>query len=184
MAFAAPSGSACTAPVRDRLSARCVSLAVLGADRVARCQDDHQDEQSVRPEVSHLEGSGRRLSLSRSAHDLLLKVALPPERSFRAELFSFLGLFWLHCVQLQQNSSKIPLSSSFRWHPSYLELRLAPFLLNHWADYRLFANNAEKEVSYVVDLDCGSGWRRRDRKSTRLNSSHRTISYAVFCLKK
>src|SRR5207248_5488277 len=26
--------------------------------------------------------------------------------------------------------------------------------------------------------------RRRDGKSTRLNSSHRTISYAVFCLKK
>src|SRR5438094_8275381 len=26
--------------------------------------------------------------------------------------------------------------------------------------------------------------RRPDRKSTRLNSSHRTISYAVFCLKK
>src|SRR6266705_2465557 len=25
---------------------------------------------------------------------------------------------------------------------------------------------------------------RRDRKSTRLNSSHRTPSYAVFCLKK
>src|SRR5471032_3599299 len=25
---------------------------------------------------------------------------------------------------------------------------------------------------------------RRDRKSTRLNSSHITISYAVFCLKK
>src|SRR5437867_9747710 len=31
------------------------------------------------------------------------------------------------------------------------------------------------------------GWEGRetqDRKSTRLNSSHRTISYAVFCLKK
>src|SRR5438094_5786039 len=29
-------------------------------------------------------------------------------------------------------------------------------------------------------------WKREagDRKSTRLNSSHRTISYAVFCLKK
>src|SRR5207248_4283560 len=26
--------------------------------------------------------------------------------------------------------------------------------------------------------------RKKDRKSTRLNSSHRTISYAVFCLKK
>src|SRR5437763_2380902 len=28
------------------------------------------------------------------------------------------------------------------------------------------------------------GRRRRDRKSTRLNSSDRCISYAVFCLKK
>src|SRR2546422_2512588 len=28
------------------------------------------------------------------------------------------------------------------------------------------------------------GNRRRDRKSTRLNSSHGYISYAVFCLKK
>src|SRR5207248_3260793 len=27
-------------------------------------------------------------------------------------------------------------------------------------------------------------WSELDRKSTRLNSSHRTISYAVFCLKK
>src|SRR5215204_1238025 len=33
---------------------------------------------------------------------------------------------------------------------------------------------------------CGScsGCRRRDRKSTRLNSSHTVTSYAVFCLKK
>src|SRR5437588_1695250 len=29
-----------------------------------------------------------------------------------------------------------------------------------------------------------SGQYRRDRKSTRLNSSHTVISYAVFCLKK
>src|SRR5207245_10663917 len=28
------------------------------------------------------------------------------------------------------------------------------------------------------------GWTERDRKSTRLNSSHGSISYAVFCLKK
>src|SRR5437773_7225549 len=32
--------------------------------------------------------------------------------------------------------------------------------------------------------DARSGTRPRDRKSTRLNSSHITISYAVFCLKK
>src|SRR2546426_11782047 len=30
----------------------------------------------------------------------------------------------------------------------------------------------------------GTGEKNRDRKSTRLNSSHLVISYAVFCLKK
>src|SRR5436190_8945963 len=30
----------------------------------------------------------------------------------------------------------------------------------------------------------GGGRKSRDRKSTRLNSSHTVISYAVFCLKK
>src|SRR6516164_10916956 len=43
----------------------------------------------------------------------------------------------------------------------------------------------------VVGLGAGVGeehlghrHRRQDRKSTRLNSSHSSISYAVFCLKK
>src|SRR5947209_13817101 len=31
---------------------------------------------------------------------------------------------------------------------------------------------------------CGTGFSFQDRKSTRLNSSHANISYAVFCLKK
>src|SRR5207248_4572655 len=35
-----------------------------------------------------------------------------------------------------------------------------------------------------VSIKIASSPRDRDRKSTRLNSSHRTISYAVFCLKK
>src|SRR5437867_8687806 len=35
-----------------------------------------------------------------------------------------------------------------------------------------------------VEADRAAGIRGGDRKSTRLNSSHRTISYAVFCLKK
>src|SRR5476651_2848323 len=50
----------------------------------------------------------------------------------------------------------------------------------------LFRSNAARqdrlqgrEASQASDLD-GSG----DRKSTRLNSSHANISYAVFCLKK
>src|SRR5438094_1635901 len=75
----------------------------------------------------------------------------------------------------------------------------------------LFSNpegsGIEKQVVLVQgiakcdDSDLDHGWERylpmwrkkepyidgfnvRDRKSTRLNSSHRTISYAVFCLKK
>src|SRR3712207_7545923 len=35
-----------------------------------------------------------------------------------------------------------------------------------------------------VDLGDLGGIEDRDRKSTRLNSSHANISYAVFCLKK
>src|SRR5690242_21089370 len=38
-----------------------------------------------------------------------------------------------------------------------------------------------RDVDAVIDVD-GAGF--RDRKSTRLNSSHMSISYAVFCLKK
>src|SRR3712207_6987458 len=35
-----------------------------------------------------------------------------------------------------------------------------------------------------VDVQRSLGFVSRDRKSTRLNSSHANISYAVFCLKK
>src|SRR5690625_6094005 len=36
----------------------------------------------------------------------------------------------------------------------------------------------------VVFVICVMAFRKGDRKSTRLNSSHVAISYAVFCLKK
>src|SRR2546428_9463215 len=41
-----------------------------------------------------------------------------------------------------------------------------------------------KTQRLVVAIDGRSGSGKRDRKSTRLNSSHDQISYAVFCLKK
>src|SRR5258708_28240859 len=51
--------------------------------------------------------------------------------------------------------------------------------------------NAEFVLRYLEDeglscsaRDLGGPYPRRDRKSTRLNSSHQIISYAVFCLKK
>src|SRR5437763_9971579 len=43
---------------------------------------------------------------------------------------------------------------------------------------------AKRPVPGVVPLQVPGRRTARDRKSTRLNSSHRCISYAVFCLKK
>src|SRR5947207_4176040 len=46
---------------------------------------------------------------------------------------------------------------------------------------------AEAGIKVAMGTDCPvapHGWNLKDRKSTRLNSSHTVISYAVFCLKK
>src|SRR5699024_11307295 len=53
----------------------------------------------------------------------------------------------------------------------------------------LFGINSDSPSSYSTETVplCGEkieGPKMRDRKSTRLNSSHVSISYAVFCLKK
>src|SRR5690606_39784890 len=44
--------------------------------------------------------------------------------------------------------------------------------------------NTVRQMKKVVNSGSSGGRGRRDRKSTRLNSSHVKISYAVFCLKK
>src|SRR5437763_5614705 len=49
-----------------------------------------------------------------------------------------------------------------------LQLARVPIVISDW---------------YMPEMD-GPELCRRDRKSTRLNSSHRCTSYAVFCLKK
>src|SRR5258708_13146997 len=46
------------------------------------------------------------------------------------------------------------------------------------------AEGASKESAHVRERGVRRLGRRGDRKSTRLNSSHQIISYAVFCLKK
>src|SRR5690349_21998807 len=44
--------------------------------------------------------------------------------------------------------------------------------------------SAPRVYRYLMSRDRKGAVVRRDRKSTRLNSSHVEISYAVFCLKK
>src|SRR5947208_6219505 len=43
---------------------------------------------------------------------------------------------------------------------------------------------AQPQERALGDARCHAGIFFQDRKSTRLNSSHQIISYAVFCLKK
>src|SRR3712207_8767278 len=49
-------------------------------------------------------------------------------------------------------------------------------------DFHRYGNTISAELPLALDENIRNG--RIDRKSTRLNSSHANISYAVFCLKK
>src|SRR2546429_7011969 len=55
-----------------------------------------------------------------------------------------------------------------------------PAIFRRWGSWHRAMCLKRKAISMVA-FSCG---KRRDRKSTRLNSSHGYISYAVFCLKK
>src|SRR2546427_9518510 len=55
------------------------------------------------------------------------------------------------------------------------------------ADHRVRPGRLAAAVAHAgagAGLAAPQGTRAQDRKSTRLNSSHSQISYAVFCLKK
>src|SRR6266851_9302971 len=66
------------------------------------------------------------------------------------------------------------------------------FFFNDTATTEIYTLSLHDALPISIPRACGEvpagklpGWRPRiDRKSTRLNSSHITISYAVFCLKK
>src|SRR5688572_31965834 len=63
-----------------------------------------------------------------------------------------------------------------------LPLTFPPPSLLFWDTNR---HHAGIRASLITSIDCNSTQRLfLDRKSTRLNSSHSQISYAVFCLKK
>src|SRR5688572_31645320 len=53
-----------------------------------------------------------------------------------------------------------------------------------WRAVHYGVNPASGLIDYDQVRDLALEHRPRDRKSTRLNSSHSQISYAVFCLKK
>src|SRR2546430_13181349 len=57
-----------------------------------------------------------------------------------------------------------------------------PVMFSTWPCTKF--DHGEQRKNTPPAASCGVPGRPRDRKSTRLNSSHSQISYAVFCLKK
>src|SRR5688500_19143029 len=87
-------------------------------------------------------------------------------------------------LALPPSSTLFPYTTLFRSLP-LVTLRQALVESRNSATIRLAA---ELDLDEVVSLAHRAGLRsvteHPDRKSTRLNSSHLVISYAVFCLKK
>src|SRR3712207_8358710 len=54
--------------------------------------------------------------------------------------------------------------------------------MSTYAQYCTFSTTDATEFYTPIEMDPANA--QQDRKSTRLNSSHANISYAVFCLKK
>src|SRR5205814_9921030 len=98
------------------------------------------------------------------------------------------------CYYLRPYQSSIFFSLIIRRPPRstlfpYTTLFRSEAAANDGFDFSQFDENADGAVTnseleiLIVDNLTGNGV-ERDRKSTRLNSSHLGISYAVFCLKK
>src|SRR2546422_2665474 len=78
-------------------------------------------------------------------------------------------------IRRPPRSTLFPYTTLFRSHVSPLSFPDADYVIGVYSFSKTY-NMAGLRVGYIVT--------GKDRKSTRLNSSHGYISYAVFCLKK
>src|SRR5690606_41135951 len=71
---------------------------------------------------------------------------------------------------------------------AYLEHPFVKGIVDGTLDKEKFKHYMKQDYVYLIEYSrlfaLGSAKAPEDRKSTRLNSSHVKISYAVFCLKK
>src|SRR5437763_12104684 len=89
---------------------------------------------------------------------------------------------WADVIMMLAPDTKQP-----KLYRDAIEPNLKPgktLMFAHGFNIRFGAIKPAKTVDVSMIAPKAPGHRVRDRKSTRLNSSHRCISYAVFCLKK
>src|SRR3712207_8500487 len=90
-------------------------------------------------------------------------------------------------IRRPPRSTLFPYTTLFRSVPTTVGDRPALVDVGRCACIFLYGRSIGDEAGILSD-DAGlrrrAAPRQRDRKSTRLNSSHANISYAVFCLKK
>src|SRR3712207_7794621 len=89
-------------------------------------------------------------------------------------------------IRRPPRSTLFPYTTLFRSHLDHNDGGVDPGAFLGAADQK---DGSEHHDDHGGDVDHAAIARRlreriRDRKSTRLNSSHANISYAVFCLKK
>src|SRR2546426_8706292 len=77
-----------------------------------------------------------------------------------------------------------PRSTLFPYTTLFRSLRLLEVQAKWREPHHSFQDSRSERILRRLQSRLGSRRRIRDRKSTRLNSSHLVISYAVFCLKK
>src|SRR3712207_8105249 len=83
-------------------------------------------------------------------------------------------------IRRPPRSTLFPYTTLFRSIPDQLLLLQHPPVIT----LGVKARNDRSHVLASPEALAGEGVALLDRKSTRLNSSHANISYAVFCLKK
>src|SRR3712207_7510273 len=95
---------------------------------------------------------------------------------------SYVLLFFFLMIRRPPRSTLFPYTTLFR----SLELEAADLRLRAAHDQAKQTRTRAKAETAVINADNEAqiAGLKTDRKSTRLNSSHANISYAVFCLKK
>src|SRR5206468_5104522 len=101
--------------------------------------------------------------------------------SLSVDLVLFVLLFFFLLIRRPPRSTLFPYTTLFRSNP-FLLRRL--FLLAEQPHHAVDRILLLLVVTLPLIIQISLQQARRDRKSTRLNSSHDQISYAVFCLKK